>query len=538
MADYDQIPEQALIWHEAGKNVALATVVNTWGSAPRPVGAQMVISGDMDIAGSVSGGCVEGAVIEEALATLHDGQPRIIKYGVSDEDAFAVGMACGGEIDILVEPVDIGKGIPAATLRELVGRRAARKPTAYLVNTATWQRRIAGPDFDPHSLSDRFFNDNSGFDGKWFINIHNPPLRLIVVGAVHIAQPLLQMAALAGYDTTLIDPRDAFASKSRFPGKHIILDWPDTALKNQQLDSRVAVVTLTHDPKLDDPAIKVALASDIFYLGCLGSKRTHNKRVTRLHDAGFSTAEINQIHAPVGADIGAKTPAEIAVAIMAEITERLRRPETRPKKPDIPTGNTEIILLAAGASKRMQGTDKLMEQVHAMPLLRHCATTALGSLAKKVHVIVQPGNTMRSDALSDLDLNIINSPDWQEGMAASIRAGMAALSADCDAVIIALADMPDISTDHFDRVIKAFNPKKHTEICRAVTADGRAGLPVLFGRNYFNALSALQGDRGARDILKNAPTFVIDVKTSGQGAVIDLDTAEDWVDWRNANHPV
>jgi xanthine dehydrogenase accessory factor len=176
--------------------------------------------------------------------------------------------------------------------------------------------------------------DRSGFaliDGEeWFIGIHNPPLKMVVVGAVHIAQPLVQMARLAGYDPVLIDPREAFGSAARFPGERILHDWPDEALDAIGLDARTAVVTLTHDPKLDDPAIRRALRSDCFYLGCLGSTRTHAKRVTRLTEAGFTAEEMDRIHAPIGADIGARSPAEIAVSIMSQITERLRRPETRP----------------------------------------------------------------------------------------------------------------------------------------------------------------------------------------------------------------
>ena len=155
--------------------------------------------------------------------------------------------------------------------------------------------------------------------------MHNPPLKLIVVGAVHIAQPLLSMARLSGYDATLVDPRDAFAADARFPGERIVREWPDEALAGLGLDARTAVVTLTHDTKLDDPAIRVALKSDIFYLGCLGSKKTHGKRVERLTEAGFSEAEIARIHGPVGLDIGAKSPAEIAISIMGQMTERLRR---------------------------------------------------------------------------------------------------------------------------------------------------------------------------------------------------------------------
>jgi xanthine dehydrogenase accessory factor len=172
--------------------------------------------------------------------------------------------------------------------------------------------------------------DRSGFAGEWFLGVHNPPLRMAVVGAVHIAQALVPMATLAGYDVLVVDPREAFATEARFPGARLSHDWPDAALEGFGLDTRTAVVTLTHDPKLDDPAIRAALAAPVFYLGCLGSTRTHAKRVGRLTDEGFGSDAIARIHAPIGADIGAQSPAEIAVAILAEITERLRRPATRP----------------------------------------------------------------------------------------------------------------------------------------------------------------------------------------------------------------
>jgi xanthine dehydrogenase accessory factor len=153
---------------------------------------------------------------------------------------------------------------------------------------------------------------------------------MAVIGAVHIAQALVPMARIAGYDVAVIDPREAFGSAARFPDTRLMHDWPDAALAAFGLDSRTAVVTLTHDPKLDDPAIRAACAAPVFYLGCLGSSRTHAKRVARLQEAGFTEEQIARIHAPIGLDIGAKSPAEIALSILAQITERLRRPETRP----------------------------------------------------------------------------------------------------------------------------------------------------------------------------------------------------------------
>ncbi|MGR3661465.1 MAG: XdhC family protein [Paracoccaceae bacterium] len=318
---FDDIPETALGWHRAGKGAALATVVETWGSAPRPVGSQLAISGEGEIAGSVSGGCVEGAVVVEAMDALADGKTRILEYGVSDDDAFAVGLACGGTIRVMVEPV--GAGISEELLAELVAARAARSPIAYIVDTATWERRLSSGSED--DLAARFRSDKSGFEEQVFFGIHNPPLRMVVVGAVHIAQPLMQMARLAGYDALLVDPREAFASEERFPGETMVHDWPDEALTAYGLDARTAVVTLSHDPKIDDPAIVTALNSDVFYLGCLGSRRTHAKRVSRLEDMGFREAQIDRIHGPVGLNIGAKSPAEIAIAVLAEMTQRLRQ---------------------------------------------------------------------------------------------------------------------------------------------------------------------------------------------------------------------
>ena len=310
-------------WHVAGRRVALATVVETWGSAPRRVGSQLVIDGEGAMEGSVSGGCVEGAVVIEAIEALEDGAARLLDYGVSDDEAFAVGLACGGRIRVLVEP--LGGALPIEVLEALVEARAARRPVAYVTSLSGGEGpRLAGAEDFP----DRFRRDQSGVeeDGTTFVAIHNPPLRMAIVGGVHIAQALLPMARACGHDPVLIDPRPAFGAAARFPGETILEEWPDEALASYGLDTRTSVVTLTHDPKIDDPAIRAALGSDIYYLGCLGSTRTHAKRVARLEEAGFAPGQIERIHAPVGLDIGAASPAEIALSIMAEITQRLRRP--------------------------------------------------------------------------------------------------------------------------------------------------------------------------------------------------------------------
>jgi len=317
---FDNIPETALAWHRTGEGAVLATVIQTWGSAPRRVGSQLGINRAGDLVGSVSGGCVEGAVVLEALEALQMQKPRILEYGVSDGDAFAVGLACGGTIKILLEPV--GAVLSEALLADLVVARQARQAVAYVVNIETGVRRL---DREGHEV--RFRMDRSGFDEdlQTFVAVHNPPLRLVIVGAVHIAQALVPIARVAGYDPILVDPRDSFASEARFPGETMLKDWPDEALQSLGLDPRTALVLLTHDPKLDDPALTYALASDVFYIGALGSKRTHSSRVERLKAAGFSKTQIDRIQGPIGLDIGAAGPADIAVSVMAEMTRVLRQ---------------------------------------------------------------------------------------------------------------------------------------------------------------------------------------------------------------------
>ncbi|WP_106745426.1 XdhC family protein [Yoonia maritima] len=316
-----ELSKLALGWYRSGRGVAIATVVQTWGSAPRPVGSQLIIDADGAMEGSVSGGCVESAVITEAMDAIDDGLPRLLTFGVSDDDAFAVGLACGGEIRILIEPV--GAVMPVEMLEGVVVAGKDGRPVAYVTDLETGGAHLVGPP----AYQDRFRLDQSGIepDGRTFVVVHNPPLRLVVVGAVHIAQPLVSLARSCGYTPVLIDPRKAFGSAERFPGEHIIDDWPDEAMRALKLDARTAVVTLTHDPKLDDPAIVAALSTDVFYLGSLGSKRTHAKRIERLRGLGFSDAELNRIHAPVGLDLGGRHPAEIAVSIMAEVTQTLRK---------------------------------------------------------------------------------------------------------------------------------------------------------------------------------------------------------------------
>lgn len=225
-----------------------------------------------------------------------------------------------------------------ALLDRLLAAQAEKTPVAFVTDLTTGLQSLVFGDrvhggFEPDGpmlaeIRSRLAEDRSGIveagDQRLFVHVHAPPLRMVVVGAVHIAQPLVPMAAIAGYDVTVVDPRRAFATDERFPGVAVSTGWPDEALAALAPDARTAVVTLTHDPKLDDPALAVAIRSPAFYVGALGSRKTHAKRVERLRGQGFSEAEIARVRGPVGLDIGAVTPAEIAVSILAEVTRALR----------------------------------------------------------------------------------------------------------------------------------------------------------------------------------------------------------------------
>ena len=318
-SQFDNLLKVAVQWHEKGLGAVIATVVETWGSAPRRVGSQLIVSGDGHIAGSVSGGCVEAAVVLEALDALKDGKTRLLEYGVSDDDAFAVGLACGGKIRILVEPV--GKQMPQELLQELADAIAKDQSVIYEINTKTFQSRLVYDEYN-----DRIRQDRSGFkeDKITFLNVYSPRLKIDIVGAVHIAQALVPIAEIAGFSPRIIDPRESFANSERFGSVEISNDFPDVALTKIKPNCRTAVVLLTHDPKLDDPALHIALRSEAFYIGALGSRKTHEQRKRRLKNAGFSEKQINRVYAPIGLNIGAASPEEIAISILSEIISTLR----------------------------------------------------------------------------------------------------------------------------------------------------------------------------------------------------------------------
>ena len=327
------VPSLALEWVKAGRQAALVSVISTWGSAPRPLGSQLVVRDDMHFEGSVSGGCIEGDVLTVAMDVIAAGTPKLLDYGVTNDQAWSVGLACGGRIRVFLQPVDTAL---EAILEDLNQRRLDKRPVVMATLVEDGQStlyspaetlEICGSDLTAEAAAAITADRPRSLvraDQEIFLNVFNPPLRLFVIGAVHIAQALVPMAELAGFEVTVIDPRGVFANQARLGAARLVEDWPDDVLQAARLDRRSAVITLTHDPKLDDAALNVALKSEAFYIGSLGSGKTHAARLARLQELGFDEAALGRIHGPLGLDIGAQTPAEIATSALAQVIATLR----------------------------------------------------------------------------------------------------------------------------------------------------------------------------------------------------------------------
>ena len=319
-------------WLARDGRVALATVVDTWGSAPVPVGGQMAISVDGRFEGSVSGGCIEGEVITEAEDILGTGKVKTLEFGVADETAWSVGLPCGGKVQVFVERLERDTG-GLALLDKAVDARRSRKGLVLKTRLADGSRTVFERTDNnvPDDIAARFWSGKSslqeGPDGHVFVHALVPPARILAIGATHITQLLSQFAKIAGYEVIVIDPRTAFATPERFPGVKVMPDWPQDAIPKLGLDPYTALAVLAHVSHIDDEALKVALRQDCLYIGALGSQRNHAKRRERLIAAGFTEAELARIKSPIGVQIGAQSPAEIALSVMAEIVLAVRGPK-------------------------------------------------------------------------------------------------------------------------------------------------------------------------------------------------------------------
>jgi xanthine dehydrogenase accessory factor len=300
-------------WHERGERVALATVVSARRSAPRPLGSKLAVSESGELAGSVSGGCVEGDVFGQAREVLAGLEPRLLQYGISDELAFSVGLPCGGDIEVFVAEED-----PAISARLLEAIERGERATHVVAIRGAHIGEQALIVEGAEGIGDPRLAELP--EDEVFVQRFGPPPRLIVVGAVDTAEALCAAATLIGWRTVVVDARAKFATPERLPSAgEIVLEWPDEAFAQLQLDRDDAVVVLTHDEKFDQPALRGAVESDAFYVGALGSRRTQAKRLEKLREAGVDEAALEQIAGPCGLDVGAESPAETALSILTEI---------------------------------------------------------------------------------------------------------------------------------------------------------------------------------------------------------------------------
>ncbi|TQS44470.1 XdhC family protein [Cryptosporangium phraense] len=351
-----EVLDELYSWWEAGQSVGVGTVIATWKSAPRPAGASMLVGPDGTAVGSVSGGCVEGAVYERAQETIASGDPSLERYGVSDDDAFAVGLTCGGILDVWVERIDrttypefgevvgsIRAGAPVAVVTCVSSTAAPTGDDRVGRRLVIWPDRVAGTlgsarldeavadDARGLLAAGRTATVHYGHDGErrgddltLFVASFAPRPRMIVFGAIDFAAALARIGSFLGYRVTVCDARPVFATKKRFPdADEVIVDWPHRYLQAEsdagRVDERAVLCVLTHDPKFDVPVLEVALRIPAAYVGAMGSRRTHEDRLDRLREAGLSPAETARLASPIGLDLGARTPEETAVSIAAEI---------------------------------------------------------------------------------------------------------------------------------------------------------------------------------------------------------------------------
>ncbi|CAN5371539.1 XdhC family protein [soil metagenome] len=311
MPDNDTVLAAAAAWK--GAPLALATVVSTWGSAPRPRGSHMLVHADGRFEGSVSGGCVESDILATAAEVIAGAPFQLKRYGVADATAWEVGLPCGGEIAVMVQPVSAEGFDP-----ELFDRVAEARDKGEALTVST-NLETGHSDARPIET------------GEVFVNRYDPPRRLLIVGAVQIAQALAGLARELGIQTVIIDPRARFLTEERFPGVTLDDRWPDEAIAAYAPGPSTAIVTLSHDAKIDDPALVAALAANTAYVGALGSRRSHAARRERLSEQGVSESDLDRVDAPVGLDIGAIGPAEIALSIAAAMVGAFNAGDVRSK---------------------------------------------------------------------------------------------------------------------------------------------------------------------------------------------------------------
>ena len=460
-------------WWEAGETFGLATVVRTYRSAPRDPGAALAVSSSADgeVVGSVSGGCVEGAVYELSLEVCQTGDPVLQTYGVSDDDAFAVGLTCGGILHIFVEPVDrtrfpelgeiaeaVERGEPVAVAtvidgpgkvgaRRVIWARADDAPDAWHAGASgtlgSGDRLDAAVDDDARGMLAQGLTgirrygahgERRGDELSVFVNSFAPPPRMLVFGAIDFATAVARVGKFLGYHVTVCDARKIFATASRFPdADEVVVGWPHRFLAGTEVDERTVICVLTHDPKFDVPLLEVALRTPAGYIGAMGSRRTHEDRLARLREVGLTEQELDRLRSPIGLDLGARTPEETAVSIAAELIQlrwggtgqALTDTEGRihHQLPGLEAVRTSVagVLLAAGEGSRF-GRPKALVELDGTTLAQRGVDLLRAGGADPILVVTGAAPVQLSGTYS------VHNPDWRTGMGSSLRAALHALS--------------------------------------------------------------------------------------------------------------
>jgi xanthine dehydrogenase accessory factor len=506
----------------SGGPVALATLVSVVGSSPAPLGSHMVIDVSGRFWGSVSGGCVESAVVQTALEVLSGEGPRsrLGVYQISNSQAAEVGLPCGGQVRIHVAP---------APAPEAVDAYAAGAPFR-VVDLADGDCLPASDEF-PGDFAEALAEsrrrggpvtvERSG--RTVFVQPLVRPPRIAVVGGTHIAQKLAQLAKTVGYEPVVVDPRPAFAEAHRFPGVRIVRERAENALPGL-VDRDTAVVLLTHDASLDDPGLRFALPSPAFYVGALGSRKTQRARLERLAEQGVAASDLARLRGPAGLPIDARGAGEIALSILSEIVAARNREQVQRR--------VGAVFLAAGSSRRAGPTNKLLQQLDGQPLVARALRAVLDADIEPVVVVLGHEADAVRQALEPVahgaDVRFVHHPSHEDGMGTSIACGIASIAAlPVDAALVVLGDMPFVRPEELKLLVRAHTAStQHLVVVpEVVSASGRSrpGNPVLWPRRYFGALSTLEGDVGGKQILRDAPGAIVRIPVSHDGVLRDVD---------------
>lgn len=488
----------ALRWQAAGQAVCIATLVDVVGSSPCPLGSHMVVSESGSFWGAVSGGCVEAAVAQASLELMAArGAPVLRHFQISNSQAGAVGLPCGGRVGVHIAP--------APGRRLLRAYQSRGQGLARVVDLESGQETLEPAE-----------GERARREGARFIEPLTAPPRLVVVGGTRIAQLLVRLAQTLDFHTVVIEPRPGFAGPGRFDCT-VVQERPEQALP-RLLGPDTAVVTLTHTRELDDPGLRVALASDAVYVGALGSRKTQAARLERLAATGVPPAQLARLRGPAGLAIGSKGPGEIALSILAEVVATRRQAE--------PQGIGAVVL-AAGCSRRAGDRNKLLQDIDGVPMVRRVVRTVVAAALGPVVVVLGHDGQRVREALEGLPVQLVHNAQHKTGMGSSIAAGITAVAAHgVGAAFVVLGDMPWLQTAHLLALARARVPAtQHLVIVPVAGPLGavRRGNPVLWPARCFPALQALRGDRGGKGILAQAPGAVLEVVVEGDGVLVDVD---------------